>query len=126
MAKSNCPLCYTELIKKEVTPCMECGGNEMELNHFSERQFREYEVFFGLRLVLCNFCAVDFGSYDPTHFGFKKDKKIGHGYFNFVRDINDKDLKIDKYCPNCNCRLPFLKFVENCRVKNKNDTQQNL
>ena len=126
MAESNCPLCYTELIKKQVTPCMECGGDEMELNHFTEHNYKEYEVFFGQKLILCNFCDVDFGSYDPTHFGFEKGKKIGYEYFDFVRDIMDKDLKMDKYCPNCKCRLPFLKFVENCRVENKNGTQHSL
>lgn len=119
MAESNCPICYTELVTQKVTPCMNCGRYESKLNQNKNRQYREYELYFQQRLILCNFCDVDFSSYDPTYFGFKKDKKLGLGDFNFVKEMLDKSLKKDKYCPACKHRLPFLKFIQKCRAENK-------
>ena len=55
---------------------MECGGDDFELDHFKEHNYTEYEIFFDQRLVLCDFCDVDFGSYDPTYFGFKKKRRL--------------------------------------------------
>lgn len=119
MSESHCPICYTELLAKQVAPCMECGSDEFELDHYKEHSYNEYELYFGIRLILCDFCDVDFGSYNPTHFGFTKGTKIGYEDFKFVREINDKELKLDKYCPKCEHRLPFLKFIEQCRLINE-------
>ena len=111
MADSHCPLCFTELITKNVTPYMECGGDEMELDHYQKHQYREYKLSFEQRLVLCDFCDVDFGSFDPTYFGFPTGQKVGLEHFNFVRDVRDNSLRKDKYCPSCQYRLSFLKFM---------------
>ena len=119
MNETNCPICYTELITRKVTPCEECGGDESELDHYKEHSYNEYELYFGQRLVLCNFCDVDFSSYDPTYFGFSKDRRLGLEDFNFVREESDKRLRKDKYCPECHYRLSFLRFVAKCRLENE-------
>lgn len=98
---------------------MECGSDEFELDHYKEHSYNEYELYFGIRLILCDYCDVDFGSYDPTHLGFSKGTKIGYEDFKFVREIKDKELKLDKYCLKCEHRLPFLKFIEQCRIINE-------
>ena len=98
---------------------MECGGDESELDHFKKHEYREYDLYHGYKLILCDFCYVDFGSYDPTYFGFEKNKRLGLEDFEFVKDISDRELRIDKYCPNCNYRLAFLKFVDYCRKENE-------
>ena len=118
MAESHCPICFTKLVAKEVTPCMDCGGNESVINHGQNGQYREYELYFQQRLILCDFCDVDFGSYDPTYFGFGRGKKLGYQDFNFTREIFDRSLKKDKYCLECKHRLSFLKFVQKCREEN--------
>ena len=105
---------------------MECGGDEMELDHYQEHNYREYEVYFNQKIILCEFCDVDFGSYDPAHFGFEKGKRVGHKDFNFVKDITEKQLRLDKFCTNCKHRLPFLNFINKCRTENKNGTQQRI
>lgn len=122
MPKPQCPLCFTELIKKTVTPCMECGGDEIELDHYQEHTYREFEAYFKQKLILCDFCDVDFGSYNPAHFGFKKGKKINYTDFNFVKEITDKSLRLDAFCPSCNHSLGFLNFISICRSENKNST----
>lgn len=119
MTITNCPICESELISKEVTPCMECGGGKEELDHYLDHNYNEYEVYFDQRLILCDFCEVDFSSYDSTHFGFKRGKSIGMNDFNFVREITNKELCFDKYCPECHHRLPFLKFIKKCRIENE-------
>ena len=123
MKETHCPICYTELISKEVTPCVSCGGLEVELGHYKHHVFREYELYFKQRLILCNFCDVDFGSYAPSYFGFLKSQSIGFQDFNHVREISDKELRKGKYCPECKHRLPFLNFVQYCREEN--EKQQN-
>lgn len=97
---------------------MECGADEFELDHYLDHNYNEYELFFGLRLVLCDFCDVDFGSYDPTFFGFKNRKSLGFEHFHFIREVTDKTMHYDKYCPKCVYRLPFLKFVMESRKMN--------
>jgi hypothetical protein len=97
---------------------MECGADDFELDHYKEHEYKVYEVYFGQRLILCDFCEVDFASYDPTYFGFPKGRPIGLKDWSFVREITEKELRKDKYCSNCQHRLPFLKFVEVCRREN--------
>jgi len=121
MSESHCPLCYSELESRQVTPCMECGGDSFEMDHYEEHMYKKYELYFGMRLVLCDFCDVDFGSYDPTFFGFPANKRVGWEDFKFIKDIHDKSLARDKYCPHCKLRLPFLQFVTKCRVQNEGD-----
>ena len=113
MKEKDCPLCETKLETRMVTPCMSCGSDKSELDHYEAHIYCEYELYFGQRLILCNFCDVDFSSYNPTHFGFDSGKRLGLTDFAFVRDISDKSLLLDQYCPTCNLRLPFLNFIKN-------------
>ena len=118
MKETLCPLCYTALLFKKVSPCGECGADDFELKHFEEHQYHEYVLYHELRLVLCDFCVVDFGSFDPTYFGFEKGKRIGYEDFEMLREISSNKLIKGKYCPECNYNLPFLKFVNQCRISN--------
>jgi hypothetical protein len=97
---------------------MDCGASEAGLQQHTTATYTEYEVYFNQRLVLCNFCYVDFGSYKPEYFGLSRQKTIGLPDFNFVQDVTDKTLRVDKFCPECNKRLPFLKLVSVCRQQN--------
>ena len=118
MKETNCPVCFTELIIKKVTPCAECGADDVELDHYKEHTYHEYVLYHEIRLVLCDFCDVDFASYNPTYFGFEKGRRIGYQDFKFVRKITDIKVVHGKYCPECNNTLPFLKFVRDCRIAN--------
>ena len=104
---------------------MVCGGDPKELEHFKsdKHTFQELEVFPGLNLILCNFCMVDFGSFNPEFFGLEKDARVGYEHMKFVRDINEPRLEKDKFCTNCGCRLKFLNFVSAVRER---DTVQRI
>lgn len=114
----NCPVCFEPGIQKELTPCMDCGGEESEKDHYTEHEYKEWEVLFGERLILCNFCDADFASYKTDFFGFKNGRSIGFEHFNFIKDIRDKKLKIGWYCSSCQMTHSFLNFVAVCRENN--------
>ena len=118
MRISHCPLCYGELETREVTPCMECGGEPIELQHLAEGRhtYAELRVFGELALVLCDFCQVDFGSRDPAFFGLPRHARIGFDKMQFLRDVPATPGH-DKYCPDCGLRLAFLKFVVAARER---------
>lgn len=117
MQETHCPLCHGELEVRDVAPCDECGAVPQEIEHFvaGKHSYAEYEVFAPLKLTLCNFCDVDFGSSDPTFFGLPRNARIGYQFMRLVRPIEKPALGKDKFCPVCNLRLSFLRFVRQAR-----------
>jgi hypothetical protein len=120
MQETQCPICYGPLEIREVAPCDDCGHNPRELKEFEEgyHSYSEYEVFPGLYLTLCNFCDADFASYDSTYFGLPRGTRVGIGRMKFVRQLNNVSRGKDKFCPACNHRLTFLRFVSHARAQN--------
>jgi hypothetical protein len=119
-SKCYCPICYTELVVEDVTPCMECGNLAQEIEHTlaGKHTFAEMRIFDDLSLILCDFCQVDFGSFDPEYFGLEKGTNIGFHKMQFVRTVQPTIAK-DKICPACDRRLSFLKFVDEARELHK-------
>jgi hypothetical protein len=99
---------------------MECGHLPEEIEHAlcGRHTYTEVRIFGELSLILCDFCQVDFSSYDPEFFGLPKHTKIGLGSMNFVRPIDEVVITQDKYCPSCHYRLAFLKFLAQARTLN--------
>jgi hypothetical protein len=94
---------------------MDCGLNSQEIEHARAgvHAYAEYQIFGELSLILCNFCAHDFSSYDPTFFGLPRGARLGMAEsrsWTFVRDVQPCVVK-DKCCNHCHYRLPFLQFV---------------
>ena len=117
MAESHCPICYAELEVREVAPCWDCGHDAKELQDLAAGRHTYSEVLaFGVPLVVCNFCEVDFTSYDSDYFNRPLGTKQGLGEFVFIREIADPAPAEDKYCPACSRRLSFLKFLAAVRA----------
>ena len=116
MSESHCPLCYTLLETREVAPCYDCGHDPDELRQLAagEHDYAEVEVL-GARTVLCDFCQADFSSYDPTYFGRPLGTPVGRE-MQLVRVIRDPQPGVDKFCPTCQRRLAFLRFVAQARA----------
>ncbi len=118
MQATHCPLCYEPLEVRDVSPCMDCGHDPTEVEHArtGRHTFAVYRIFGDLSLVLCDFCHVDFSSYDPTYFGLPRRTRIGLGErgWQFIRDVPSTVTK-DKCCAACAHRLPFLEFVLHAR-----------
>lgn len=118
MKDTTCPICEIELITRSATPCMECGADESELDHYLTHEYSEFKAYFGYHLVLCDFCVADFASYDPSYFGFSKGSAIGCSDWTFVRHLTDIKLRPEPYCPSCAHLVSFLNFVGRCRQSN--------
>ena len=100
---------------------MECGADPAELDHARTGQhtYAIYRIFGKFELALCNFCQVDFSSYDPQFFGLTRKRKAGVGHnFDFVKDLKDLSIRKDKWCPKCGFRIGFLRFVLAAREAN--------
>src|SRR5215204_1432475 len=117
MSETHCPLCYTALEVTDVAPCMECGNlpDEIENALAGKHTYAEMRIFGDLTLVLCDYCQVDFGAFNPEVFGLPKGVRIGYGKMQFLRDVEEVRIGKDKICPQCRHRLPFLKFVQRAR-----------
>lgn len=123
----QCPICFGELEPRDCAPCDDCGWDvPTEIEHLKEgiHTYTTYEVYQGLRLTLCNFCAVDFGSYKSEYFGFENKRRIDFFDFNFVKQIEYPVVVKDKFCHECSARLKFLKFVTEIRKLNKKQSSE--
>ena len=110
---THCPFCQTELEVTDVAPCVECGHLAEEIEHAlaGKHTYAEMRIFGDLSVVLCDFCQVDFGSLNPDYFGLPRNARIGYERMQLVRDVPKAFIGKDKYCPQCNLRLAFLRFV---------------
>jgi hypothetical protein len=124
MKNEQCPICYSELEVKYFAPCDDCGNLDEETNHFKENmhKYNIYEIYNGLKLQLCNFCAVDFGSYKSEYLGFPDNIRIGFEDFSFVSSVDNPSVQKSKFCPECNKGLKFLTFLIDLRgiINNEN------
>ena len=123
MQATNCPVCFTKLEVRDVAPCMDCGWDPTELEHLEkgEHTYAEYRLFGDLTLVLCDFCRVDFMSYDPTYFGLPPKARLP--YPELLRQIEKPAPGKDKWCPEGHGRLSFIEFLMAARELNGKRTQ---
>ena len=100
-----------------MAPCFDCGWDPGELEHLADGKPTYTEVLaFGIPIVVCNFCLVDFSSYDPAYVNRPAWTKLGLGEFVEVRAITNPSQGEDKFCPGCRRRLAFLKFLAKVRA----------
>jgi hypothetical protein len=117
MKIEQCPICYSTLEVRLCSPCEDCGyleNNSISLTA-EKYQYNIYEVYPGLRIQLCSFCDVDFGSYKPEYLGFDDGRRIGYDKLIFISKLENLSIEKDKYCRSCDKRLKFLKFLKNLR-----------
>ena len=125
---TRCPLCYEELTVVETTPCISCGQSETSLKilqqdineKFSHDSvtYSNYRAFEKIEMILCNLCIFDFTSVAPEFLGLEKAKTICSSYFQFLTNVENPEIRKDKYCLNCNMRLAYLLFVKQARELN--------
>lgn len=124
MQETHCPICYGALESREVAPCDDCGGAPQELDHLRQgiHAYSVYTVFAGMELTLCDFCHVDFGSYNPDFFGLPKGQRIDLTKMSLVRSVDQPSLHLGKVCTQCGLRLSFARFVARVRELTANGT----
>jgi hypothetical protein len=103
---------------RDVAPCADCGHDQQEIDHaLSGKHTYDLVRLFGrFTLILCDFCQVDFASYDPTYFGLAKGvDPLEASHLEFLKRIDQIYIGKDKFCPKCQHRQIFLDFVDKCR-----------
>ena len=112
--KSQCPVCYSTLEVRDVTPCMICGGWTAMVEKFeASAVFGEWRLPSGEDLVLCAACELE--EFMVTGgWGFRlglPQSRLPINYLKFVKIMQSPEIGKDKFCPECNLRLAFLKVV---------------
>jgi hypothetical protein len=117
MGNEECPLCSADMEVRNVAPCEECGGDPESLDRFGAKNqtYHLVRVLGGRELVLCTGCMLDFGSLDPNFLGVPAGAHYGFENMEIVREINAAAIRADNYCPECEYRLKFLRFVKDVR-----------
>ncbi len=90
MHSAHCPIYHTALEVIDVAPCWDCGHMKRELDELAkgEHTYSELRVSGDHRIVLCDFCDADFGSYLPTYFGLPESGRvIDDPHLEFVREL---------------------------------------
>ena len=117
MKHTNCPICYTKLEIRDVTPCYVCGGWEGEVERYpKESNFTEYYLIESENYItLCESCwleellALQGDLVSDLNLPISEGSASGYTLSN--RSVDNKIVK-DKYCPTCNKRLALLKIIE--------------
>jgi hypothetical protein len=110
MRNAQCPVCYTPLEVRAVTPCFYCGAWPEQVALFKPTdEFREWRLPSGQRIVLCRPCELE-EFLVPGGWGYRLN--LGTRWplnaLEYVRQVQDPQLGQDKFCPTCNMRLAFL------------------
>ena len=127
MKNKQCPICFSDLVVKDCAPCDDCGHLDDEIKHFKEgrHKYNVYNIYKGLKLQLCDFCDVDFGSYKSEFLGFDDNRRIRKENFEFVSSVEKPSIEKDKYCPECGSRLKFLRILRGLRELIEKETIAN-
>lgn len=116
----QCPICRSGMEQRDMAPCFVCGHMPRELEEFRKgaHTYNEYEVFPGHRMVLCDFCDADFGSYIPDYWGFPSPREMGLGEEQRTGSVESPGIEPDWFCPVCRYRLSFLAVRKRVREQN--------
>jgi hypothetical protein len=114
MQRAQCPLCYSLLEVRAVTPCFICGGRPDHVERFNPaKPIREYQLPNGLNIVLCSGCEVEEFMVEGGY-GWQLElptSRLPINYLSWVSDLTEPKVGLDKYCNQCNLRLAFLKIL---------------
>jgi hypothetical protein len=61
-------MCGADMVISDVTPCLDCGADPKELDHWLTHRYARVAIFDNE--LLCDFCIVDMPSTDPAFWGF--------------------------------------------------------
>ncbi len=127
MSTNYCPFCYEEMAAVSVVPCFDCGIDAERISVLKQDvaenyqhdsiNYMIYRIFEDIEVTLCDFCAVDLGSYHKEFFGIPREVAFGYEKLQFLEQVAKPSLGKDKYCESCGFRLAFINFV--LKVRNK-------
>lgn len=119
----QCPICYADLETRDVAPCYMCGVLPHELEHLDQKRhtYGVYRFPNGTEMELCEICFLDMESIDGEHWGLGRRHRIRTRDLALVRQDFSPRVTRDKYCPNCDARLAYLKALREMLNCNNED-----
>jgi hypothetical protein len=115
MGQSQCPVCYSPLEARDVTPCYVCGGWPEAVARFEPTaSFTEFRLPGGRPLVLCPGCELE-EFMVPGGWGYRlaPGVRLPVNTLQRVRAVEGPRLGRDKFCSACNLRLAFAAAIAN-------------
>src|SRR5438067_12841062 len=104
MSQPQCPVCYTPLEVREVTPCFICGGWPGMVERFDpSADFGEYTLPNGGRIVMCRGCTLEEFMVPgglSERLGLPPHPLPVHA-LQFLHDVERPQVVRDKFCPGC-------------------------
>ena len=113
MRQSQCPVCYSQLETRDITPCYVCGGWPESVAKFDpSAEYCEFRLPTGATLVLCGDCILE-EFMVPGGWGslLIPSEKLPLNSLQQVHAIKEPQIAVDKFCPSCNYRLAFLRVI---------------
>lgn len=113
MAVSQCPICYSPLEVRDVTPCVVCGGSPESVERYDlSGEFTEFRLATGRTIVLCRGCELE-EFMVPGGWGYEliPGEKLPVRGLQRVGAVESPRLGRDKFCPACHLRLAFAEVV---------------
>lgn len=115
LGQSQCPVCFTPLEVRDVTPCFICGGLSESVARFdASATYTEFRLPGSQTILLCRGCElVEFMV--PGGWGYRliPGEKLPINPLQRVQSLAAPRIGRDKFCPSCNFRLAFLGTVGN-------------
>jgi len=119
MGRSHCPICYSQLEVRKVTPCYYCGGWPEYVAAFdASKVYIEYRLPNGRALVLCRGCELE-EFIIPGGWGCRlvPDGLRPINSLEFIRYVAEPQIALDKFCPTCNFRRASLELLAEAAVR---------
>jgi hypothetical protein len=111
---SQCPVCFSVLEIRDVTPCHICGAwNGMVEAFAPDLVFEEWRLPGGAVIILCDACKLEEFMVPggcAERLGLRN-IRLAINDLQFVRTMQSPKIGKDKFCPSCNLRLAFLKLL---------------
>ena len=112
MPETQCPVCYSPLETRDVTPCYACGGWPESVSQFEpSAHYSEFRLPNEKTIVLCQACVLE-EFMVPGGWGYRliPNEKLPLNGLQQIQVIREPQLALDEFCPSCNRRLAYLRI----------------
>lgn len=113
MSTRQCPICYSPLEVRDVTPCFACGGASESVARFDPATaFTESRLPSGRLIVLCPGCELE-EFMVPGGWGEQlcPGETLPVNGLQRVRPVEEPRVGRDQFCPTCNLRLAMATML---------------
>ena len=117
-----CGQCGEKMERREVTPCLDCGGLQGEMAEFKNGKRIFFKAGFLNNEIVCDFCLADISHYDPPYYGFPEGFSWAQALKNSTLTKTDEvEPKMELACsnPRCENTLRRQEFIKQNAQKNK-------